>query len=89
MKHISCQIPTGDGRSNTLGILITEGELGDKEREHVLVVEQSLQPGSGIVCPSPLTLIKTNSGGGPVAHPFQVVAAHCTQDLYSYDIKFI
>lgn len=89
MKHISCQIPTGDGISNTLGVLITEGELGDKGREHVLVVEKSLQPDAGIARPRQLTLIKTNSGGAPVAHPFQLIVQHCKQGLYSYDIKFI
>jgi len=89
MKHISCQIPTGDGQSNTLGVLITDGEFGGKEREHILVVQKSLQPDSGIVSPSPLTLIKTNSGEAPRAHPFQVIASHCSQGLYSYDIKFI
>lgn len=89
MKHIPCQIPTDDGISNTLGVLITDGEFGEKGCEHVLVVEKSLRPGVGIARPVQLVLIKTNSGGAPMAHPFQVTLPQCNQGLYSYDIKFI
>lgn len=55
MKHISCQIPTGDGLSNTLGILITDGAFGEKGRKHILVIQKSLQPATGIALPIQLT----------------------------------
>ena len=89
MNHISCQISTDNGTSRNLGVLITDGEFGEKGHEHVLVVEKSLRPGTGIAGPSQLALIKTNSGGVPVYHPFELTKMHCSQGLYSYDIAFI
>ncbi len=89
MKHISCQIPTGNGTSNTLGVLITDGDFGEKGREHVLVIQKNLQPPGGTVRPDQLTLIKTSAGPQPTALPFEVRNTHCRQGLFSYDIVFL